>query len=132
MSQTPVLSIQKGTVNPYQIFALLLSMPKEVHFPFNAERMIGPTLLLSHSYPITGTLALLLRYFNRACKHVLFFDALSFSIINPQHEINRLKTFNHVKMQLTKPQMTSAHHHTEQLSSWKLCLLFALRINKLS
>lgn len=29
-SQTQVLSIQKGTVNPYQIFSLL-SMPKEVN-----------------------------------------------------------------------------------------------------
>lgn len=81
-----------------------------MHFPIDAGRVIGTVLLLSHSYPTIGTLALFLRYFNRACKHVLFFDALSFSIINPQHEINRLKTFNHVKTQHTNPQMTSVHH----------------------
>lgn len=111
MSQTQVLSIQKGTVNPYQIFALLLSMPKEVNSFSIRCRM--------HDWSYAALISFLsnnrysdsfLRYFNRACKHVLFFDALSFSIINPQHEINRLKTFNHVKMQHTNPQMTLAHH----------------------
>lgn len=108
--------IQKSTINPYRIFTFLLSMLKYASFRC---RMRNRSYAALTSLPSNNRYSVsFLRYFNQACKHILFFDALSFSIINPQHEINRLKTFNHAKMQHTNPQMTSAHH-----THWIACKL---------